>query len=179
MAPFKKLDGIQEMLECVCDRETLLSILKKEFAAYSIFDLMKIHAYMEHECKYLPPNYKKIYKEKLSEQIFCNFKNIISDIRPVDHELDINQYQDFLKNFQDKINSAAEYDHPQMTVLYYLCAIYNIFITQTPPHPEGTPFPGGFFVEKVGGDYYCPVKDKQEDNNEALCRFCVAKQTDI
>jgi uncharacterized protein (UPF0305 family) len=57
--------------------------------------------------------------------------------------------------------------------------MYDIFITGTPPHPEGTPFPGGFFVEKVEGKYYCPVKDKQKDNEEAMCKFCIARQMDM
>jgi len=64
-------------------------------------------------------------------------------------------------------------------ILYILCAAYNLFITRTPVHPVGTPFPGGFRVEKKNDEYFCPVKDKQKDVFEALCKFCIAKQAQL
>lgn len=176
---FKNLESIKELHESVHDKQTLLLILKKELIHYSVFDLMTIQGQLEQECRYLPPQYKKMFKEKMVEQLFVNYKKIISNINFQNQELDLNQYRDFLKNFKNKLDTTNNGDGSRMIVLYYLCALYNIFITQTPPHPVGTPFPGGFFVEKIGEEYYCPVKDKQEDNDEALCRFCIAKQTDL
>jgi len=38
---------------------------------------------------------------------------------------------------------------------------------------------GGFEVEKKDGVHYCPVKDKQSDNPEALCDICIARQTPL
>jgi uncharacterized protein (UPF0305 family) len=176
---FKNLESLKELHESVHDKQTLLSILKKELTHYSVFDLMTIQTHLEQECRYLPPRYKKMFKEKMVEQLFVNYKKIISNSNFQNQELDQNQYRDFLKNFKNKLDTTNNGNGSRMIVLYYLCALYNIFITQTPPHPVGTPFPGGFFVEKIGEEYYCPVKDKQEDNDEALCRFCIAKQTDL
>ncbi|HEX7575339.1 MAG TPA: DUF2115 domain-containing protein [Candidatus Methanoperedens sp.] len=172
-AVFKKLDGVNELQ--VSDQQTLLSILKKELKAYSVFDLMKIQARMEKDFRDLPPEYKKRLKEILFEHLFVIYKNILHNDNFQNSQLDMEQYREFLEWFKSRL-----YDEmPGMTVLYYLCAMYDIFITGTPPHQEGTPFPGGFFVEKVEGKYYCPVKDKQKDNEEAMCKFCIARQMDM
>ncbi|MDF1557511.1 MAG: DUF2115 domain-containing protein [ANME-2 cluster archaeon] len=176
---FKKLESIHELHESVHDRQTLLLKLKKELTGYSVFDLMKIQAQLENEIKYLPPRYKKMFKEKVGEQLFTNYKAIVSGGTYQNQKLDMELYLEFIENFQTKLDSLTDEHLPDMTVLYHLCALYNIFITLTPPHPEGTPFPGGYFVEKKDGDYYCPVRDKQDDNKDALCRFCIAKQSEM
>jgi uncharacterized protein (UPF0305 family) len=170
---------MQELRESVHDQRTLFLKLKQELRAYSVFDLIKVQALLENDCKYLPPKYKKILKEKTCEQIFSNYKAILSSTNVKNQELNIEQYLDFLNSFQNRLDNMIGNDNHQIIVLFYLCAMYNIFITKTPPHPVGTPFPGGFAIEKIGNEYYCPVKDKQQDNKEALCRFCVAKQMDI
>jgi len=170
---FRKLEGIHELQ--ASDQQTLLSILKKELKAYSVFDLMKIQAHLEKDFRDLPPEYKKRLQQKLSEHLFVNFKSILHNDNYQNSQLDMEQYREFLEWFKSRLDDEM----PGMTVLYYLSALYNIFITKTPPHPEGTPFPGGFFVEKVEDKYYCPVKDKQKDNEEAICKFCIAKQMDM
>lgn len=172
-AVFKKLEGIHELQ--ASDQQTLLLILKKVLKAYSVFDLMKVQAHMEKDFRDLPPEYKKKLKEKLSENLFVNFKSILHNDSFQNSKLEMERYREFLGWFKSRLDEEM----PGMMVLYYLCAMYNIFITETPPHPEGTPFPGGFFVEKVEGKYYCPVKDKQKDNDEAICKFCIAKQMDM
>ncbi len=176
---FKKLKNFHELHESVHDSQTLISILKKELDSYTVFDLMKIQAQLEKESKHLPPGYKERFKEKMGEQLFGNYKAIISGNTYHNQKLDVELYTEFLKNFQSKLNDKTDEHFLDMTMLYYMCALYNIFVTLTPPHPEGTPFPGGYFVEKKGEDYYCPVRDKQKDNSEALCKFCVAKQADM
>lgn len=176
---FKNIQGMQELYESVEDSRSLLVKLNKELSSYSVFDLMKIQAILEKECKYLPEKYKRILKKKMAQQLIQNFRAILSNQLSPNVKLDKDIYCEFLKIFQKKIDSLDENDDLRLTVLYHLFALYNIFVSRTPPHPEGTPFPGGFFVEKVGEEYYCPVKDKQSDNDEALCRFCIAKQSKI
>ena len=175
---FKRLESIHELHESVHDRHTLLLKLKKELAAYSVFDFMQMHAELEKDCKYLPPAYKEMFQKKMSEHLFSDFKSIRSNESFKNQDLDMEQFNDFIESFRHNIENMHIDEKSQMTVLYHLGALYNIFIRQTPPHPEGIPFPGGFFLEKVGGEYYCPVKDKQKDNADAFCRFCVAKQAE-
>ena len=174
---FKKLEGIHELHESVFDQQSLLLLFKKELSSYSIFDFMKVQAFLEKDCKDLPLVYKEKFKKKMLEHLFDNFKSILSDKNSKNEPFDMEQYKEFLERFGSKLTNIHEV--PQMAVLYYFCAMYNIFITNTPPHPEGTPFPGGFSIERIGEEYFCPVKDKQKNNVEAICKFCVAKQMKI
>lgn len=174
---FKKLEGVHELEESVFDQQSLLLLLKKELGSYSVFDFIKIQAYLEKDCRDLPPLYKEKFKKKMSEQLFLNFRSILSCEDTTDQKIDMEQYRDFLERFRSRLSDMDEM--AGMIVLYHFCALYNIFITHTPPHPVGTPFPGGFFVEKVGEEYYCPVKEKQEDNAEAICKFCIARQMEM
>ena len=50
-------------------------------------------------------------------------------------------------------------------------------VLDEPGHPAGTPFPGGDRVECTDGIYYCPVHEKANDVDAALCPFCPAQQT--
>lgn len=174
---FKKLEGVNELHESVFDQQSLLLLLKKELSSYSIFDFMKVQAFFEKDCRDLPPVYKEKFRKKMLGHLFDNFKSILSSAEFRNESFDVERYGEFLEQFGTKLTDTHEV--PQMAVLYYFSAMYDIFITNTPPHPEGTPFPGGFVVEKMGDDYFCPVKEKQEDNVEAICKFCVAKQMDM
>ena len=59
----------------------------------------------------------------------------------------------------------------------YLIAAHTVFILERPVHPVGTPFPGGFAVEKYDGVYYCPVRAVWNEIDDALCGFCPAVQS--
>ena len=52
-----------------------------------------------------------------------------------------------------------------------------MFVQGLPGHPVGMPFPGGDKVEVIDGIYYCPVREKANDVDAALCPFCPALQT--
>jgi Uncharacterized protein conserved in archaea (DUF2115) len=52
-----------------------------------------------------------------------------------------------------------------------------MFVLNEPGHAVGTPFPGGDKVEYVEGIYYCPVREKADDVDAALCPYCPALQT--
>ncbi|HON40082.1 MAG TPA: DUF2115 family protein, partial [Methanoculleus sp.] len=64
-------------------------------------------------------------------------------------------------------------------LLYFLLAAFNIFVLDLPAHPVGTPFPGGLKVEARNGEYLCPVREKANDVENALCPYCPAKQSEI
>jgi uncharacterized protein (UPF0305 family) len=68
-------------------------------------------------------------------------------------------------------------DTPAIRFLKYLLAGYCMLVLDEPGHPVGTPFPGGDVVEFMDGIYYCPVREKANDVDSALCPFCPALQT--
>ncbi len=61
--------------------------------------------------------------------------------------------------------------------LKYLLEGFCMFVQGLPGHPVGMPFPGGDRVAVVEGVYYCPVREKANDVDSALCPFCPALQT--
>ncbi|MFZ0005943.1 DUF2115 domain-containing protein [Methanoregula sp.] len=65
----------------------------------------------------------------------------------------------------------------RLRFLKFLLAGFCMIVRQEPGHPAGLRFPGGDFVECIDGVYYCPVKEKANDVDAALCPFCPAKQT--
>jgi len=68
-------------------------------------------------------------------------------------------------------------DEPAIRFLKYLLSGFCMLILNEPGHPPGTPFPGGDSVQFSGGIYYCPVREKENDVDAALCPFCPALQT--
>lgn len=62
-------------------------------------------------------------------------------------------------------------------LIYVITALYTTFILEEPIHPVGSEFPGSLKVEKRNGEFFCPVKDNQKDNVNAICHLCLAEQT--
>ncbi len=61
--------------------------------------------------------------------------------------------------------------------LKFLLEGFCMFVQGLPGHPVGMPFPGGDRVALIEGVYYCPVREKANDVDSALCPFCPALQT--
>jgi uncharacterized protein (UPF0305 family) len=75
---------------------------------------------------------------------------------------------------------AAQCDAPgdsRLRFLKFLLAGFCMFVQGLPGHPVGMPFPGGDKVAVIDGVYYCPVREKANDVDAALCPFCPALQT--
>lgn len=73
--------------------------------------------------------------------------------------------------------STGDFAKDRIRFLKYLLAGFCIFVQKIPPHPVGMAFPGGDRVQLIDGVYYCPVREKTEEVDSALCPFCPAKQT--
>jgi len=65
----------------------------------------------------------------------------------------------------------------RLRFLKFLLAGFAMIVRQEPGHPVGMRFPGGDRVERIDGVYYCPVREKANDVDAALCPFCPAQQT--
>ena len=72
---------------------------------------------------------------------------------------------------------SGDEEQIRLRFLKFLLSGFCMFVQEIPGHPVGTPFPGGDKVEIIDGTYYCPVRDKANDVDSALCPFCPALQT--
>lgn len=175
----KGLRIVEELKRSVVDQRSLLEVLKRELQRYSIFDLVQVQGFIADEIRYLPSPYREEFRLKWNEQLFSTLRDIRGDRVCRNDGLDLDDFHAFLQRFEWAVRQSGDKREVYSRVLYNLCAAYNLFITRTPPHPVGTPFPGGFRVEKQEERYFCPVKDKQKDVFEAICRFCVAEQMNL
>lgn len=73
--------------------------------------------------------------------------------------------------------SSGEEEQVRLRFLKFLLAGFCMFVQRLPGHPAGMRFPGGDKVEVIDGVYYCPVREKTNDVDAALCPFCPALQT--
>jgi uncharacterized protein (UPF0305 family) len=73
--------------------------------------------------------------------------------------------------------SSGDAEQVRLRFLKFLLAGFCMFVQELPGHPVGMPFPGGDKVEIIDGTYYCPVREKANDVDAALCPFCPALQT--
>ena len=73
--------------------------------------------------------------------------------------------------------AAGDDEQIRFRFLKFLLAGFCMFVQELPGHPVGMPFPGGDKVEIIDGIYYCPVREKANDVDAALCPFCPALQT--
>lgn len=73
--------------------------------------------------------------------------------------------------------SVGDADKIRLRFLKFLLSGFCMFVQDLPGHPVGMPFPGGEKVKVIDGVYYCPVREKANDVDSALCPFCPALQT--
>ena len=163
-------------------RAELAAILYQEVSRYSLSDLQAVRGRVERDLRFVPPAYRQRLYPRLVEQVFDTHHALISTIRQgrlrVGGEPLPPEYEEFC-DMVERTCLAGEEDEQHLELLYFLLAAFNIFVLDLPAHPVGTPFPGGFMVEIRNGEYLCPVRDKANDVENALCPYCPAKQSEI
>ena len=73
--------------------------------------------------------------------------------------------------------SSGSEEQARLRFLKFLLEGFCMLVQGLPGHPVGMPFPGGDRVAVVDGTYCCPVREKANDVDSALCPFCPAVQT--
>ena len=101
---------------------------------------------------------------------YVTWDGLLSILSPINCVFNLLKYQ-----FEKERNYSIEED--KFPLIYIITALYTTFILEEPIHPVGTEFPGSLKVEEKNEEFYCPVKDKQKDNENAICNLCLAEQT--
>jgi len=175
-----EIPSICQSLRHSYSKRDLAESIHYQVTQFSPYDLLHLRGILEKELKYLPTQYKKRLFPKLIEQVFGTHHMLLLMFR----ERQFINFNDPLPNnfyeFCDMVEQVCRESttpmHPRFTLLYYLLSAFSMFVLELPGHPVGTPFPGGFTVEKIGTVYLCPIRDKENDVESAICRFCPAKQ---
>jgi uncharacterized protein (UPF0305 family) len=158
-------------------KQELLDILRKEASEVHITDIMNFYLNLAAEGKYVQEHYKKEYLEAYVKGFILRIKEIKDNKNYYDGLVDKNELKKALKILNQQENNIREImgDHRSFNI-YTLISLYTTFILGEPIHIVGTLFPGGFRVKYENKIYYCPVKEAQKDNPNAVCGFCIAEQ---
>lgn len=163
-------------------RAELAAILYREVSGYSLFELQALRGRVDRDLRSVPAGYRRRLYPRIIEQLFDTHHTLVSAGRrgglDVRDEPLTEEFQDFCEMVERTCLAGGE-GGQHLELLYFLLAAFNLFVLDRPGHPVGTPFPGGFEVEVRGGEYLCPVREKANDVENALCPYCPAKQSDL
>ena len=144
----------------------LKKILKDEVKKVSINQLYEITYKFNEDMKYLPREYKKSYTQSILKVILNRFIRLKNDEDFYDGYLN----DDEKKNVQELINK----DKDNITYILNITVIYASIFLKEPIHLPGTIFPGQKSIYTEGQEYYCPIKKYHLNNQDALCKYCIA-----
>ncbi len=137
---------------------------------------MKACAFLQSDAQFIPISYRGEYLQAYTSAFIIKLKDIKNDKNSYRGFVNKNELQDLLNIVQNQEEMTEDKNEVHFYSIYKLVVIYVTFLLEKPIHPVGTPFPGGFKVKYENGEYLCPVKDKQRDNPNAVCEFCIALQ---
>lgn len=143
-------------------------------------DLVQMKWNFSEKIRDISPEYRKKLKETLTGHLHGTYQNLRL----------MHQQGAFPAMTEPVLGSVPAYwvmvagqcmsgddEELRLRFLKFLLAGFCMFVQRLPGHPVGMPFPGGDKVEVIDGVYYCPVRDKANDVDAALCPFCPALQT--
>ena len=167
------------------------NLLVHEIQNYTMFDLQIIGGRLNSEIDKLPSPYRESIRPYFREQLFGKHHQLLAlhhtraflTMNDIIHDPDtFIKFCDMLPEgvfaWQDSSERNPYFRNPKNRLFYYLVAAFTMFVLDEPGHPVGMPFPGGFFVEQRGGDYYCLIRDKEKEIFYSICNFCPAHQTE-
>jgi uncharacterized protein (UPF0305 family) len=129
----------------------------------------------------ITPEYRDRLAKKITEHLLGTYQRIRlfqqQGVSKTLHEPVTEQQKKFWDMAGEQCRGDDGGESPSIRFLKYLLAGFCMLVLFEPGHPAGTPFPGGDSVQFTGGVYYCPVREKANDVDVALCPFCPALQT--
>jgi uncharacterized protein (UPF0305 family) len=163
----------------IITKTELLKLLKKYCKIISPYDLMLATARMREEGKYVQANYREKYLEVYVKYFIMRVKEILDNDNYLDEAIDKESFDESFNLLKYQFEKERKYniEEDKFPLIYIIVALYTTFILEEPIHPVGSEFPGSLKVEEKNGEFYCPVKDKQKDNKNAICNLCLAEQT--
>lgn len=192
MSKPRKEERIQEAVIRLRSAQTkgeLGIVIGEEILRYTLPELAVIGGNIKRETDKLPSPYREKIRPYFDTQLFGMYHRLLVMFRsgrfrtnnaPITDRKTYELYCTMIETGCYSSEEASGTDfylkNPAGTLFYYLISAFAMFVMEEPGHPEGTPFPGGFTVEKRGNEFFCPIRDKEEDILFSICNYCPAKQ---
>ena len=161
-------------------KKDLMEILKTYAGMVSVYDLMLASAYIRNDGRYIQGQYRENYIETYIKQFIIRMNEVSeSNNYGRDEMIDKKEFIDALPRIEKTLKKDMEGapKDKKLQLIYAIISLYTTFVLEEPIHPVGSLFPGNKRIEKIDGEYFCPVKDNQKDNEDAVCHLCIAKQS--
>lgn len=187
--PTESILRISQQMRNLTRKDELGTFLVAVFKRYDMYDLQLINGKIERDLRDVPLVYRKKIMPFLREWIFGRYhlalllernKKISSFSESI---TDPKIYSSFCEMLPSGCISISEKHDPYppdhaawYNLFMFLMAGFAMYVLDEPGHPEGTPFPGGGLVKKKGAQYYCPIRDKEEEIFYSICNYCPALQ---
>jgi len=169
------------ILNLIKTRGELGEAISRITLRYSPKDLQRMKRNFGIRIRDITPEYRDQLEMKIAEHLTGTWQTVRlmkqQGVFGTMHEQLTDQQKDFWNVVMAQCGSADKGEDARLRFLKFLLAGFSMFVLNQPGHAVGTPFPGGDKVECIEGVYYCPVREKSGDVNEALCPFCPALQT--
>jgi uncharacterized protein (UPF0305 family) len=167
-------------LESAETRGELGAAIAKIVLAYSPRDLQQMKRNFSVSIRDISPEYRKQLENLITGHLDGTYQNL----RLMDQQGSFAHMNEPLpgnaKEYWTMVTGQCPNEGDagsHLRFLKFLLAGFCMFVQGLPGHPVGMPFPGGDKVEVIDGVYYCPVREKANDVDSALCPFCPALQT--
>jgi uncharacterized protein (UPF0305 family) len=183
--------GTAARLQSARTKGELGTLVAREIAGYSLFDLQIIGGRLNSDIGKLPSPYREAIRPYFQKQLFGRHHELLSLFRNGafgrmnDPIRDRDTFEKFCTMLpegclvrEDTGERNQYFRNPKNRLFYYLIAAFTMFVLEEPGHPVGMPFPGGFTVERRGRDFYCLIRDKEKEVFHSICNFCPALQTE-
>ncbi|MCK9591142.1 MAG: DUF2115 domain-containing protein [Methanoregula sp.] len=148
---------------------------------HSPLDIQRMKQNFSNNIEDFPPEYRDRLAKKITEHLLGTYQRIRllqqQGVFKTMHEPVTDQQRKYWDMAGEQCRDNNREDESLTRFLKYLLAGFGMLVLHEPGHPAGTPFPGGDTVQFIGGIYYCPVREKANDVEAALCPFCPALQT--
>lgn len=166
----KKLCEVLEMLtEGNLTYDQLKEILQEKAAEIKLDDLYELSYLFNDDVKYLTDRYKDDYRKSIVRLMIKRYNLLKNDKKSYpglvgkDEICKINELLN--KKFEDKVLNK-----------FNIIIIYTSYFLKEPIHPSGSVFGGLKSISYDGKHYYCPIKKHHIDNENAICKYCIARE---
>ena len=158
-------------------KSQVMSILKRYARIISVNDLMLATAFIRKDGEYVQAQYREKYLEIYIKYFILRMREVKEKDDYIDTSIDKESFDESFPMLERIFETERISDDDKFPLIYVITSVYTTFILEEPIHPVGSEFPGSLFVEERNGKYFCPVKDNQKDNPNAICHLCLAEQT--
>jgi uncharacterized protein (UPF0305 family) len=148
---------------------------------YTPVDIRQMDRNFGNKIKNITPEYREKLRHKITEHLLGTYQTI--HLRQQDGsfgtmtKLLTGQQKSYWDMVVTLCMDKNESDNSRLRFLKFLLAGFCMLVLNEPGHAVGTPFPGGDTVQLIDGIYYCPVRERANDVDAALCPYCPALQT--